>query len=123
MIIIRNKHNISEDTLARVNAALAQSWFSEIYGKHSVFLKDGLALSCIQADYQQTADFMDDLVRAMKRYTEGKDFYNSVFELTFITENLNYSGVKAGAAKFVLKDGVLLKLFGNIEEIPFKMAE
>lgn len=123
MIIIRNKHNISEDTVARVNAALAQSWFSDIYGNRPVFLKDGLALSCIQADYQQTADFMDDLARAMKRYTEGKDFYNSVFELTFITEGLNFNGLKAGAAKFVLKDGVLLKLVGNIEEIPFKIVE
>lgn len=123
MIIIRNKHNLTEDAVSRINASLSQSWFSDIYGAQPVFLKEGLSLSCIQKDFQQTIDFMDDLVRAMKRYTEGKDFYNSVFELTFITEHLHYNTLDAGAAKFVLKDGVLLKLIGNIEEIPFRMIE
>lgn len=120
-MIIRNKHNFSVEKLEGVNNFLMNSWFSEIYGKNEIIKKEGLSLANLKkGKIDNNILFMEDLVRAMKKGMNEKDFKDAVFEVTFIDNDSRYENVGVLAVKFVLKDGVLMKFIGDVENIPFK---
>lgn len=120
-MIIRNKHNFSVEKLEGVNNFLMNSWFSEIYGKNEIIKKEGLSLANLKkGKIDNNILFMEDLVRAMKKGMNEKDFKDAVFEVTFIDNDSRYENIGILAVKFVLKDGVLMKFIGDVENIPFK---
>lgn len=120
-MIIRNKHNFSVEKLEGINNFLMNSWFSEIYGKNEIIKKEGLSLVNLKkGKIDNNILFMEDLVRAMKKGMNEKDFKEAVFEVTFIDNDSKYENIGVLAVKFVLKDGILMKFIGDVENIPFK---
>lgn len=119
-MIIRNKHNFTPEKVKFINTHLIESWFSDIYGKNDIFKENGMNLNNVKkGEFENNTLFMEDLVRAMKKVMNDKDFKESVFEITFIDSNSNFKNISVLAIKFVLKDGVLMKFVGDVENIPF----
>jgi len=119
-MIIRNKHNFTPEKVKFINMHLMESWFSDIYGKNDIFKQNGMNLNNVKkGEFENNTLFMEDLVRAMKKVMNDKDFKESVFEITFIDSNSNFKNISVLAIKFVLKDGVLMKFVGDVENIPF----
>lgn len=119
-MIIRNKHNFTPEKVKYINNHLIASWFSDIYGRNEVFKNDGMNLNNVKkGEFENNTLFMEDLVRAMKKVMDDKDFKESVFEITFIDSNSKFKNISVLAIKFVLKDGILMKFVGDVENIPF----
>lgn len=119
-MIIRNKHNFTPEKVKSINNHLMASWFADIYGRNEIFKNDGMNLNNVKkGEFENNTLFMEDLVRAMKKVMNDKDFKESVFEITFIDRASNFKNIHVLATKFVLKDGVLMKFVGDVENIPF----
>lgn len=119
-MIIRNKHNFTPEKVKSINNDLMASWFADIYGRNEIFKNDGMNLNNVKkGEFENNTLFMEDLVRAMKKVMNDKDFKESVFEITFIDSASNFKNIHVLATKFVLKDGVLMKFVGDVENIPF----
>lgn len=119
-MIIRNKHNFTSEKVKVINNKIIDSWFSDIYGKNEIFKQNGMNLNNLKkGELENNILFMEDIVRAMKKVMNDKDFKESVFEITFIDSSSSFKNISVLAIKFVLKDGILMKFIGDVENIPF----
>lgn len=117
---IRNKHNFTSEKVKVINNKIIDSWFSDIYGKNEIFKQNGMNLNNLKkGELENNILFMEDIVRAMKKVMNDKDFKESVFEITFIDSSSSFKNISVLAIKFVLKDGILMKFIGDVENIPF----
>lgn len=119
-MIIRNKHNLTSEKVKYINTKIMDSWFSDVYGRNEIFRKNGMNLNNLKkGQLENNILFMEDLVRVMKKVIIEKDFKDLVFEITFIDDDSDFKEISVLATKFVLKDGVLMKFVGDVENIPF----
>ena len=120
-MIIRNKHNLSHDEISVVNKSLSKTWLKDIYNITAYFSKDSLCVNHLSlGNTENSILYIEDLIRAMKKTLNNGIYKKCMFEFTFIDPNLDYNNIKAGALKFVMKDGVLLKYISSLESLPFK---